>query len=83
MSTRSLPVHFSRAVQFLATFNVCIEITLAYFLTKSIKLYFSQSPQKHLKTGQNSFSYDHPVRNNGPLEKLKNYVFENCKTSAH
>ena len=51
---------------------------IVYILGTAAKLYFSESPYKSLKPRQSSHQQDHPLRplrNNGPLYKMKNLCF--------
>ena len=50
-------------------------LNFGYILGKVAKLHFSENPQRFLKTRQNLYQQDHPLRNNGPLKKWKIYVF--------
>ena len=75
-------MHFSGAVQLLATF--CVEmLQLFTALTKPIKLHFLEIALKPLKTGQNSHSYGNPVRNNSTINIFKNYSFLQYSFEEH
>ena len=45
-----------------------------YILGKVAKLQFSESPQKYLKTRQDSYQESYTLQNNGPLKNEK-FVF--------
>ena len=66
MNMLSQARHFSRVIQFLATFN-CYNFCIT--LTKSIKLHFAKRALESFKTCQNSHSYSNPARS---------YIFWRC-----
>ena len=63
------PVHFLWVVEFLATFNLQTDMTLATFSRNVAKQHFLESLYKFFKTCEDSFSCYHTVENNSSLKK--------------
>ena len=68
-------VYFSKAVEFLGTFDIQIDITLTIFWENLQTILFRKPTEVSLKTRQHSYQQSHPLQNSDLLQKWKVCVF--------